>query len=175
MPRVILASVLLVVSLGARSLTGQDTASVAVGAPLRVRTDVAGSWRYGAFGGVRDDSLVLLTQRGTLTRQYALSAISAVELSYVPPGARSKHAGNGAVVGALAGALLLHLAVQHCERTSHHSEGPGCGIGYVGLPFWIGGGAVGGAFIGTAWPVRRWRRVAVIAPNPLGPARPNDR
>ena len=169
----VLGCVLLVLSLSAKALMGQDTASVAVGTRLRLRTDIASAWSYGTFGGLRDDSLVLLTHHGRLARPHALSTLNAVESPYVPHGARSKHAGNGAVAGALAGALLLHLVVRHCERTSHHSDGPPCSIGYVGLPFWAGAGAVAGAFIGTAWPVGRWKRVGVTALDHPGAARPN--
>jgi hypothetical protein len=175
MRRAILESVLLVMCLSASSrLSAQDTASVAIGAPLRVRTDTTGKWHYGRFGGVAGDSL-LLVRGHKQPDKYQVSTLGRVELRYSPPGARSKHIANGAVAGALGGVLLLHLAVRHCEATSHHSEGPPCAIGYAGLPVGIGVGALAGAFVGAAWPTRAWRRVAVIGPFHHEPAKPNGR
>ena len=61
----------------------------------------------------------------------------------------------------VAGTAALVIDVQHCEATSHHSEGPPCGIGYTILPVAALGGAAVGTIVGVLLPVRHWRRIKV--------------
>jgi hypothetical protein len=143
-------------------LGAQDTASVAVGTRLRIRPTSSAPWQYGTFGGVRADSLLFTKAKPDTVLLYHVPAIDAIEIRGAIPGARHRHAGRGAAVGAVGGAALLVWGVRHCEATSRNNDGPPCALGYAGLPFAAGGGLFAGAIVGAGLPARGWKRVTVI-------------
>lgn len=147
----------------ASTATAQDTAAVPIGARLRVRPAVRAPWVYGRFSGVAADSLILGAASDPASRRYPLRSLAAIEVYQRNEGRRSAHAARGALLGAIASVVILYAAVQHCEATDRHSEGPPCGIAYAGLPIVLIEGAGIGGVVGAAWPVRHWRPVRLIA------------
>ena len=83
--------------------------------------------------------------------------LSVVPFATTRNGSSNHDAGRRALFGAMVGTVVAVSAtalwVQHCERTSHHSEGPPCAIAFVypGVPL-IVGGAMMGALVGSRWP-----------------------
>ena len=169
------SAVLLLSCVLATGAAGQDTAAVPIGARLRVRATAGAPWAYGQFRGVFADSLTLTTVHDTSARRYPLRSLAGIEVYHRNEGQRSSHALRGVIVGAIASVVVLYAAVQHCEATDRHSEGPPCAIGYAGLPIVLVEGAGIGGVVGAAWPVRHWRPVQFIEPLAPTKARPNDR
>lgn len=129
---------------------------------MRIRPTSSAPWEYGKFGGVHADSVIFTKEKPATVLRYHASAVDAIEIRGALPGARNRHAGRGAVIGAVGGAVLLVWGVRHCEATSRSNDGPPCAIGYAGLPFAVGGGLFAGAIVGAGWPVTGWKRVTVI-------------
>ena len=157
------------------TLRAQDSSAVAIGTRLRLRTIPGSTWHYGTFGGVAADSLVLKTALGVADHRYYGPSLDAIDVRDPNRDGRSAHIRNGAVAGAITGAVLLLVAVRHCTATSRSTDGPPCSLGYVGLPLWTLGGLVAGGGVGAAWPARHWTRVTWAALTPEGRARPNER
>lgn len=140
----------------------QDSAGVALGATLRVRTNASEQWQYGAFAGVAADTLLLRLAHDSPTRRFPLPSLGDIEVREHDAGKQRTNTILGAVLGAAGGALFLHLSIQHCEAHDHHTAGPPCAIASGALPlFIIVGGGTGGA-AGASWPVNHWRPVAII-------------
>ncbi len=135
---------------------------MAAGARLRVRTTAHARWEYGVFQRVAFDSLEVGAPGELAIRRYSLANVEAIEVYQRQDGLRNRHAVIGIVAGAIGGVAALYLGVQHCESTSHHSEGPPCAIGYAGLPIYLVAGAGAGGVLGTLWPVRHWRRAPLV-------------
>ena len=139
----------------------QRADSVTVGARLRLRTTSDAGWQYGNLGWVARDSLELNSDEFQRSRRFALRDVGPVEVYDPNERGRIDHALIGSLVGLVAGTAALVIDVQHCEATSHHSEGPPCGIGYTILPVAALGGAAVGTIVGVLLPVRHWRRIKV--------------
>jgi hypothetical protein len=139
----------------------QQADSITVGARLRLRSATDAEWQYGKLAWVARDSIELTSDDYQRSRRFALRDVGPVEVYDPNEGGRTDHALIGSLVGLVAGAGALVLDVQHCNATSHHSEGPPCAIGYVAMPFVALGGAAVGTIVGALLPVQHWHRISV--------------
>ena len=163
--RTALIGALIALGMGAGTAKGQarDSVQVAAGARLRLRTDSAAAWRYGRFGSVHSDTLVLRSARGEADMRFSLTSLQEIDVRESDHAAHRSNATLGMILGAAATVAVFHFAVQRCDRKHPHPDGPACGMAYVALPFYAMGGAGAGAIIGAAWPANHWRPVVVIA------------
>jgi len=142
----------------------QDSAEVSVGARIRWRTDSSARWQYGRFGGIVADSLLFRTRTDSVPRRVVIEALQQVAVRRADRSQRRSNTIAGAVLGVAVTALAFDLAIQHCERSDHHSEGPPCGIAWVGFPLYAMGGAFIGTIAGSRLPAYRWQPVTIIGP-----------